>query len=41
MQLTNAIITTPEDLDFRLHLRNEFLRTGLLDILPVRNAQSN
>ena len=38
MQLINAIITTPEDLDFRLHLRNEFLRTGLLDILPVRNT---
>ncbi len=38
MQLTNAIITQPEDLDFRLHLRNEFLRTGLLDILPVSLA---
>ncbi|XP_072040741.1 LOW QUALITY PROTEIN: protein diaphanous homolog 2-like [Amphiura filiformis] len=35
MQLTNAIISTPEDLDFRLHLRNEFLRTGLHDILPL------
>ncbi|XP_033646273.1 protein diaphanous homolog 2-like [Asterias rubens] len=37
MQLVNAVIITPrepEELDFRLHLRNEFLRTGMLDLLP-------
>ncbi|XP_071500054.1 protein diaphanous homolog 2-like isoform X2 [Diadema antillarum] len=34
MQLVNALTTTPDDLDFRLHLRNEFLRTGMIDQLP-------
>nr|QAT94453.1 diaphonous [Bradybaena similaris] len=29
IQLVNVIVTTPDDLDFRLHLRNEFIRTGL------------
>ena len=32
----NAIVSTPDDLDFRLHLRNEFMRTGLIDALEVR-----
>ena len=36
MTLINAIITSPEDLDFRIHLRNEFLRVGLVDVLEVR-----
>ena len=35
MTLINAIISSPEDLDFRLHLRNEFMRIGLLDVLEV------
>lgn len=35
MQLINALVTSPEDLDFRIHLRNEFLRCGLRKILPV------
>ncbi|KAJ8028208.1 Protein diaphanous-like 3 [Holothuria leucospilota] len=34
MQLINALITNAEDLDFRLHLRNELFRTGMLDMLP-------
>ncbi|MGH0160592.1 UNVERIFIED_CONTAM: hypothetical protein FKN15_066995 [Acipenser sinensis] len=34
MQLINALLTFPEDLDFRIHLRNEFLRCGLKKILP-------
>ena len=33
--LINAIITSPDDLDFRMHLRNEFMRVGLLDVLDV------
>ena len=33
--LINAIITQPDDLDFRMHLRNEFMRVGLLDVLDV------
>ena len=36
MQLINAIVSTPDDLDFRLHLRNEFMRTGLIDALEVK-----
>lgn len=34
MQLINALVTSPDDLDFRLHLRNEFMRCGLKEILP-------
>ncbi|XP_075428922.1 protein diaphanous homolog 2 isoform X2 [Ascaphus truei] len=34
MQFINALVTSPEDLDFRIHLRNEFLRCGLKQILP-------
>ena len=36
MQLINALVTSPDELDFRLHLRNEFMRCGLKEILPVR-----
>lgn len=35
MQLINALVTSPEDLDFRLHIRNEFMRCGLRERLPV------
>jgi len=35
LTLTNALISTPEDLDFRMHLRNEFMRVGLLDVLEL------
>lgn len=35
IQLVNAIVSTPDDLDFRLHLRNEFMRTGLIDLITV------
>ncbi|KAI1294579.1 Protein diaphanous -like protein 3 [Halotydeus destructor] len=34
MQLINALITQAEDLDYRIHLRNEIMRSGLNDILP-------
>lgn len=33
LQLINAIVATPDDLEFRLHLRNEIMRVGLMDIL--------
>lgn len=33
LQLINSIISSAEDLDFRLHLRNEIMRIGLADIL--------
>merc|ERR1719369_2064660 len=35
LTLTNALISTPEELDFRMHLRNEFMRVGLLDVLEL------
>ncbi|XP_008549742.1 protein diaphanous isoform X1 [Microplitis demolitor] len=33
LQLINSIISSAEELDFRLHLRNEIMRVGLADIL--------
>lgn len=33
MQLINALISQADDMDFRLHLRNEFMRNGLRDML--------
>uniref|UniRef100_A0A674HTN7 Protein diaphanous homolog 2 n=1 Tax=Taeniopygia guttata TaxID=59729 RepID=A0A674HTN7_TAEGU len=41
MQLINALVTSPEDLDFRIHLRNEFLRCGLKKILPALKEKEN
>nr|XP_049707146.1 protein diaphanous isoform X5 [Helicoverpa armigera] len=38
MQLMNAIITEPEELEFRLHLRSEFMRTGLYDLIDELRA---
>ena len=40
MILINALVSSPDDLDFRLHLRNEFMRDGLMDILDVSRATS-
>ncbi|KAJ6661678.1 hypothetical protein lerEdw1_013200 [Lerista edwardsae] len=34
MQLINALVTSPDDLDFRLHIRNQFMRCGLKEQLP-------
>ena len=31
----NAIVNTPEDIDFKIHLRNEFMRGGLEEMLVV------
>lgn len=39
LTLINAIITSPEDVDFRMHLRNEFLREGLMDVIDVRQKK--
>uniref|UniRef100_A0A803Y6K8 Diaphanous related formin 3 n=1 Tax=Meleagris gallopavo TaxID=9103 RepID=A0A803Y6K8_MELGA len=41
MQLINALVTSPEDLDFRLHIRNEFIRSGLKEILPQLKCIKN
>ena len=35
IQLVNALVSSPDDLDFRIHLRNEFMRTGLIDLIDV------
>ncbi|XP_075419116.1 protein diaphanous homolog 3 isoform X2 [Tenrec ecaudatus] len=34
MQLINALVTSPDDLDLRLHIRNEFMRCGLKEVFP-------
>ncbi|XP_040600298.1 protein diaphanous homolog 2 isoform X3 [Mesocricetus auratus] len=41
MQFINALVTSPYDLDFRIHLRNEFLRSGLKALLPCLKAKDN
>ncbi|XP_050979347.1 protein diaphanous homolog 3 [Labeo rohita] len=41
MQLINALVTSPDELDFRLHIRNEFMRCGLREILPSLNTVKN
>ncbi|XP_037607789.1 protein diaphanous homolog 3-like isoform X2 [Sebastes umbrosus] len=41
MQLINALVTSPDELDFRLHIRNEFMRCGLKEILPHLTAIRN
>lgn len=41
MQLINALVTSPDDLDFRLHIRNEFMRCGLKEILPNLKCLKN
>ncbi|KAK0082986.1 hypothetical protein PV325_009545 [Microctonus aethiopoides] len=35
LQLINSIISSAEELDFRLHLRNDVMRVGLADILET------
>ena len=39
LTLINAVISTPEDLDFRIHLRNELVRNGLLDVIEVISSK--
>ncbi|XP_045146508.1 protein diaphanous homolog 2 isoform X2 [Echinops telfairi] len=41
MQFINALVTFPYDLDFRIHLRNEFLRSGLKVMLPDLKEKAN
>uniref|UniRef100_A0A667Z157 Diaphanous-related formin 3 n=1 Tax=Myripristis murdjan TaxID=586833 RepID=A0A667Z157_9TELE len=41
MQLINALVTSPDELDFRLHIRNEFMRCGLKEILPQLTVMRN
>ena len=35
MTLINSLVSSSEDLDFRIHLRNEIMRIGLRDVLEV------
>lgn len=39
LQLINSLISSADDLDFRLHLRNEIMRVGLGDILETLEAE--
>nr|CAD7437653.1 unnamed protein product [Timema bartmani] len=41
LQFINAIISTPEDMEFRLHLRNEIMRAGLVDVLDILQVENN
>ncbi|XP_043830014.1 protein diaphanous homolog 2 isoform X2 [Dromiciops gliroides] len=41
MQFINALVTSPYELDFRIHLRNEFLRSGLKKMLPGLKEKEN
>uniref|UniRef100_A0A8C6D583 Protein diaphanous homolog 2 n=1 Tax=Moschus moschiferus TaxID=68415 RepID=A0A8C6D583_MOSMO len=41
MQFINALVTSPYELDFRIHLRNEFLRSGLKTMLPELKEKEN
>ncbi|XP_071069094.1 protein diaphanous homolog 2 isoform X3 [Dasypus novemcinctus] len=41
MQFINALVTSPYELDFRIHLRNEFLRSGLKTMLPDLKEKDN
>ena len=41
LQLINAIVSSPDDLEFRLHLRNEIMRAGLIDVLEVSAVEQN
>lgn len=41
LTLINAIITAPDDLDFRMHLRNEFMRVGLVDVLYTLDREGS
>lgn len=42
MQLINALVTQPDELDLRLHLRNEIIRCGLkpefIEVLNMNRA---
>ena len=39
LQFINAIVNTPEDIDFKIHLRNEFIRGGLDEMLMVSKTK--
>lgn len=38
LQLVNVLVCTPDELDFRMHLRNEIMRAGFIHILEVRQV---
>ena len=40
LQFINALINTPDDLNFKIHLRNEFMRGGLAEVLEVSGCVS-
>ncbi|PSN30139.1 Protein diaphanous [Blattella germanica] len=40
LQLINAIVAFPDDMEFRVHLRNEIMRAGLIDILETLESDA-
>uniref|UniRef100_A0AAY5KZ49 Diaphanous related formin 1 n=1 Tax=Esox lucius TaxID=8010 RepID=A0AAY5KZ49_ESOLU len=40
MQLINALISRGEELDYRIHIRSELLRTGMLCLFEVRTIEN-
>ena len=41
MQLINAMLNAAEDVDFRVHLRSELMRTGLVDVIDDVSDKSS
>jgi len=41
LQLVNVLVCTPEELDFRMHLRGEFMRAGLQDCYEELKSSQN
>eukprot|EP01135_Chromosphaera_perkinsii_P005805 Nk52_evm5s366 gene=Nk52_evmTU5s366 len=41
VQFINAVVNSPESVDFRIHLRNEVLQMGFLGILPKLSLVEN
>ncbi|RKP18738.1 FH2-domain-containing protein, partial [Rozella allomycis CSF55] len=41
MIFVNAVISTPEELDYRMHLRNQFVQAGLLNIVDELRLTGN
>jgi len=41
MQLFNAVVNAPDDLDFRIHLRNDLIDLGIEDLMVEMRARAN
>lgn len=41
LMLINALVRTPDELEMRIHLRNEFYAIGFKDIIPELHSFDN